>query len=93
VFRQAWWVELVIVEYLELLLFRGTARSLVWWPKVSCLRARRYHSIHPQIKAILFIALYSVWEHEQTRSGEVNYYVSVLLSQRAYADQYRARYS
>lgn len=33
--RQAWWVELALVEYLELVLFRENARSLIWWPKVS----------------------------------------------------------
>lgn len=32
--RQAWWVELALIEYLEILFFRDNARSLVWWPKV-----------------------------------------------------------
>ena len=33
--RMSYWVELATLEYVELVVFGDTARSLVWWPKVS----------------------------------------------------------
>jgi len=32
--RQAYWVEVAVMDYIELVIFRENARSLVWWPKV-----------------------------------------------------------
>ncbi|WVF65811.1 hypothetical protein IAT40_000548 [Kwoniella sp. CBS 6097] len=46
---QSYWCIIGVVEYLEILLFRDQARSLIWWPK---------------IKAISCIVLYCVIEND-----------------------------
>ncbi|WVQ93450.1 hypothetical protein IAU59_000524 [Kwoniella sp. CBS 9459] len=45
----SYWCIIGVIEYLEILLFRDQARSLIWWPK---------------IKAISCIVLYSIIEND-----------------------------
>ena len=41
---QAWWVELALAEFAELLLFKEHARSMLWWPKVSKWHRHSWHA-------------------------------------------------